>query len=158
MHEVKAYLNTIQNPKNPLHDAVKEEKGCRLARGKSWMGQAEQSTQLVCILAERKQVRDWENVHLSSSPTTRLLLENLGTHCCEWTAENTNAEHMFVEVNSKLHDIMTYADSSVTRDRSGWGFAVKQGGRTVHEDSGAHRVTTSSLTMEVEQPLFSQTQ
>ena len=30
------------------------------------------------------------------------------------------------------------------------GFTVKQGGRTVHEDSGAHRVTTSSLTMEVE--------
>ena len=39
---------------------------------------------------------------------------------------------------------------SVTRDRSGWGFTVKQDGRTVHEDSGAHRVTTSSLTMEVE--------
>ena len=27
---------------------------------------------------------------------------------------------------------------------------VRQGGRTVHEDSGAHRVTTSSLTIEVE--------
>ena len=34
--------------------------------------------------------------------------------------------------------------------RSGWGFTVKQDGRTVHEDSGAHRVMTSSLTMEVE--------
>ena len=45
---------------------------------------------------------------------------------------------------------MIYTDTSVTRDRSGWGFTVKQGGRTVHEDSGAHRVTTSSLTMEVE--------
>ena len=32
----------------------------------------------------------------------------------------------------------------------GWGFTIKQGGRTVHEDSGAHRVTTSSLPMEVE--------
>ena len=40
---VKAYLNAMQNPKNPLHDAVIEEKECRLARGKSWMGQAEQS-------------------------------------------------------------------------------------------------------------------
>ena len=36
--------------KNPLHDAVKEEKGCRLARGKSWMSQAEQSIQHVCSL------------------------------------------------------------------------------------------------------------
>ena len=34
--------------------------------------------------------------------------------------------------------------------RSGWGFTVKQGGRTVHEDSGSHRVMTSSRTMEVE--------
>ena len=38
VEQVKAYLNGMQNPKNPLHDAVKEEKGCRLARGKSWMG------------------------------------------------------------------------------------------------------------------------
>ena len=45
---------------------------------------------------------------------------------------------------------MIYTDGSVTRDRSGWGFTVKQGGRTVHEDSGAHRVTTSFLTMEAE--------
>ena len=55
---VKAYLNAMQNPKNPLHDAVKEEKGCRLTRGKSWMGQAEQSIQHVCGLAELKQVKD----------------------------------------------------------------------------------------------------
>ena len=41
-------------------------------------------------------------------------------------------------------------DGLVTRDRSGWGFTVKQGGRTVHEDSGFHRVMTGSLTMEVD--------
>ena len=57
---------------------------------------------------------------------------------------------MLVEANSKQHDIVIYTDGSVTRDRSGWGFTVKQGGRTVHEDSGAHRVTTSILTMEAE--------
>ena len=57
---------------------------------------------------------------------------------------------MLVEANSKPHDTMIYTDGSVTRDQSGWGFMVKQGGRTVHEDSGAHRVMTSSLTMEVE--------
>ena len=57
---------------------------------------------------------------------------------------------MLVEASSKPHDFVIYTDGSVTRDRSGWGFTVKQGGRTVHEDSGAHRVTTSILTMEVE--------
>ena len=57
---------------------------------------------------------------------------------------------MLVEANSKPHDIMICTDGSVTRDTSGWGSMVKQGGRTVHEDIGAHRGTTSSLTMKVE--------
>ena len=152
VEQVKAYLNAMQNPKNPLHDAVKEEKGCRLARGKSWMGQAEQSIQRVCSLTELKQVRDWEKHPLEFKPYYKTLLsENLGTHCREWPAGKTNAEvQMLVEANSKPHDLVIYTDGSVTRDRSGWGFTVKQDGRTVHEDSGAHRVTTSSLTMEVE--------
>ena len=57
---------------------------------------------------------------------------------------------MLVKANSKSHDIVIYADCSVTKDGSGWGFTAKQDGRTVHEDSGAHRITTSSLAMEVE--------
>ena len=51
MDQVKACLNPIQNP-NPLHDAIKEEKECRLARGKSWIGQADQSILHMCGLAE----------------------------------------------------------------------------------------------------------
>ena len=43
----------------------------------------------------------------------------------------------------------TASHMTVTRERSGFGFMVKQGGRSVHEDSGAHRVTISSLTMAV---------
>ena len=34
--------------------------------------------------------------------------------------------------------------------QSGWGFSVKQGASTIHEDSAAYMVSTSSLTMEVE--------
>ena len=152
VEQVKAYLNAMQNPKNPLHDAVKEEKGCRMARGKSWMGQAQQSIQHVCTLTELKQVRDWEKRPVEFKPYCKTLLsENLGTHCREWPARKNNAEvQMLVEANSKPHDIVIYTDGSVTRDRSGWEFTVKQGGRTVNEDIGAHRVTTSSLTMEVE--------
>ena len=43
-----------------------------------------------------------------------------------------------------------YTDGSVTKDQSGWGFTVKQGETTIHEDSAAHTVSTFSLTMEVE--------
>ena len=92
------------------------------------MGQAEQSIQHVCSLTELKQVRDWEKRQVEFKPYYK-------TH---------------VEAKSNPHDIVIYTDVSVTKDRSGWGFTVKQGGRTVHEDSGAHRVTTSSLTMELE--------
>ena len=84
MEQAKAYLDAMQNPKNPLHDAVKEEKGCRLARGKSWMGQVDQSNQHVRNLAELKKKKKrkkkkrkkkrWtgKNVQVSSSPTPRV--------------------------------------------------------------------------------------
>ena len=106
----------------------------------------------VCGLAELKQVRDWKKRPGEFKPYYKTLLsENLGTHCREWPAGKANAEvPMLVEANSKPHDIVIYTDGSVTRDRSGWGFTVKQGGRTVHEDTGSHRVMTSSLTMEVD--------
>ena len=65
--------------------------------------------------------------------------ENLGTLCRECPAGKANAEaQMVVEANSKPHDIVIYRDSSVTRDWSGWGFIVKQDGRTLHKDSAAH--------------------
>ena len=104
------------------------------------MGQSEQSIQHVCCLADLKQVRDWEKRPVEFKPYYKTLLSgNLDTHCREWPVEKTNAEvQMLVEANNKPHDIVIYMDGSVTKDRSGWGFTVKQGGRTVHEDSGAH--------------------
>ena len=44
-----------------------------------------------------------------------------------------------------------YTDGSVTKDQLGLGFTVKQGAsKTIHEDSAAYTVSTSTLTMEVE--------
>ena len=99
VEQVKAYLSEMQNSKNPLHDAVKEEKGYRLARGKSWMGQAEQSIQYVSCLADLKQVRDWEKrpVELKRYYKT-LLSENLGMHCREWPAGKAHAEKQMLVV------------------------------------------------------------
>ena len=45
---------------------------------------------------------------------------------------------------------MYYTDGSVTKGQSGWGFTAKQGATTIHEDSAAYSVSTSSLTVEVE--------
>ena len=41
----------------------------------------------------------------------------------------------FLQENSKAQDLIVYTDGSVTKDQSGWGFPVKQGATTIHEDS-----------------------
>ena len=106
------------------------------------MDQAEQSIQHVGGLAELKL---WGKCPVDFKP------QNLGTHCCEFPARKASAKvQMLVEANSKPQDIVIYTDGSVISDRSGWGFTAKQDGMTVHEDSGAHRITIPSLTMEVE--------
>ena len=83
VQQVKAYLDVMQNPKNPFRDAVKEEKECTLVRGKSWMDQTEQSIQHVCNLTELKQERDWQKHPVEFKLYYQTLLsENLGMHCC----------------------------------------------------------------------------
>ena len=51
VEQVKAYFSAVENPHNPLHESVKDTKGCRLGRGKSWMDQADNSILQVCQLA-----------------------------------------------------------------------------------------------------------
>ena len=50
VEQVKAHFSAVENPHNPLHEAVKDTKGCRLGRGKSWMDQAEDPILQVCQL------------------------------------------------------------------------------------------------------------
>ena len=57
---------------------------------------------------------------------------------------------MLIEANSKSLDNVIYTNGLITRDRSGCGFTVKKGERTVHGDSGSLKVMTSTPTMEVE--------
>ena len=47
VEQVKAYFSAIKNPQNPLHEAMKDTKGCR--RGKSWMCQAEDGASPGCV-------------------------------------------------------------------------------------------------------------
>ena len=81
--QMKAFLNAMQNPKNPLHDAVKEEKGVDWQEAShGWAKQNNQSS--MCGLAELKQVRNWEKRPAEFKPYYKTLLsEKLGTHCRE---------------------------------------------------------------------------
>ena len=58
VEQVKAYFSAVENPHNPLHEVVKDPKGCRPGRGKSWMGPAEESRLQVCQRTELKQTKE----------------------------------------------------------------------------------------------------
>ena len=58
VEQVKVYYSAVEDTYNPLHDAVKDTKGSRLERGKSWMGQAEESILQVYQLIELKQNKE----------------------------------------------------------------------------------------------------
>ena len=93
VEQVKAYFSAIENSHNPLHVDVKDTKGCRLGRGKSWMDQAEDSILQVSLLTELKQTKEWERYpkrfwRLYENP----LPENLGKHCWQWPAGKTESE------------------------------------------------------------------
>ena len=79
VEQVKAYFGAVENPYNSLHEAVKDTKGCRPGRGKSWMGQAEDSILQVCQLRELKQKRNGKGTRTDSSVSVRhvLLPENV---------------------------------------------------------------------------------
>ena len=38
VEQAKAYFSAVENPHNPLHEAVKDTEGCRLERSNPWMG------------------------------------------------------------------------------------------------------------------------
>ena len=88
--QVKAYCSAVENPHNPFHEAVTDTKECRwmqmdalrLGRGKSWMGQAEDSILQLCQLTEVKQTKEWEKYpNRFRRLYETLLSENLGKHC-----------------------------------------------------------------------------
>ena len=140
LEQVKAHFSPVKNPHNPLHEAIKDTQGCRLGRGKSWMGQAEDSILQVCQLTELKQTKEWERYPNRLRRLYKTLLaENLGKHCREWPAGKTESEiKLLIQENNKPQDLRVYTDGSVTIDQSGWGFTVKQGATTIHEDSAVY--------------------
>ena len=116
------------------------------------MGQTEDSVLQVCQLTELKQTKEWERYPNRFQRLYETLLpENLGKHCRQWPAGKTESEiKLLIEENSKPQNLIVYTDDSVTKDQSGWGFTVKQGEATIHEDSAAYTVSAFTLTMKVE--------
>ena len=58
----RAYLRVSADTQHPLHSEIEKEKGNRLKRGKSWMGQAEVIVQQVCQLDVIEPGEEWVRV------------------------------------------------------------------------------------------------
>ena len=63
--------------------------------------------------------------------------------------QNGVRDQASIQETSKPQDLIVCTDGSVTKAQSMWGFSVKQGATTIHEDSAAYTVSTCSLTMKV---------
>ena len=103
--------------------SVKDTKGCKLGqgRGKSWMGQAQDSILQVSQLTELKQTKEWERYPNRLQRLYKTLLpENLGKYCGEWPAGKPESEIKLLI--SRPHYLIAYTDGPVTKDQSGWGF------------------------------------
>ena len=131
------------------HTAVYTIRLCRLGRDNSWMGQAEHSVLQICQLESRlRQTKEWWRVpHRFRHLYDTVLPENLWHHCREWPASKTVRDQAFIK----------------NKQQTAWSQSVhwwlshqrpisvnKQGATTIHEDSAAYTVLTSSLTMERE--------
>ena len=115
VEQVKAYFSAVENPHNPLHEAVKDTKGCKLGRGKSWMGQAEDSVLQVCRLTELKQTNEWERYSNRFRRLYETLLpENLGKHRRERPAGKREIK-LLIQQTVIPHNITLMAQSPKTR-------------------------------------------
>ena len=146
VEQVKAHFSPVENPHNTLHETIKDTKWCRLGRGKSWMGQAEDSILQECQLTELKQIKDWERYPNRFRRLYKTLLpENFGKHYREWPAGKTESEiKLLIQENSKTADLIVCTDGC-HQGPVRWGFTVKQGATIIHEDSAAYWAIQAGL-------------
>ena len=88
VEQVKAYFSAVENPHNPLLEAVKNTNGCRLERGESLMGQAEDSILQVCQLTAQANQRIGNVLNRFRRLYETLLPENFGKLCRELPTGN----------------------------------------------------------------------
>ena len=70
--QAKMYLGVLGNTKHPLHQVIREAKGSRLKRGKSWMAEAEESLRKVCEIEDIFPGEEWREVRLNRTVQTRV--------------------------------------------------------------------------------------
>ena len=147
----RSYLRISADTQHPLHSELPREKGNRLARGKSWLGRAEDVVKLVVNdIAEIEAGPEWVSVPLDFKDAFPVVV-TLDRGGRELTPVAINTEiKALIDENTTPGDALIYTDGSVIRnEKSGYAFVVMSSGKIIHEASGAYAMTTSSMTMEI---------
>lgn len=146
----RAYLRISVDKLHPLYSEIREEKGARLKRGKSWMSLTEDIIQQVCSIDEIDTGAEWLVLPADCDESISVCIK-LSRECRQQNPVDVEAEvKALIFENSPEAEAVIYTDGSVVRHtKSSWAFTAQVKGKTKMEDSGAFSVTTSSLTMEV---------
>ena len=143
-------MRIIRDSQHPLHAVIKIEKGNRLKRGKSWLGRAEDTVSRVCPPTEIVPGEEWVRTASVGNSSINVLITLRKANKNNVGSMINSEIRALVDENSTEDDIIIFTDGSVVRHlRSSWAFTAQRAGRTIHEESGAYKKTTSSLTMEV---------
>ena len=150
MAQARMYLKVAEDETHPLHLKIKDEKGSRLKRGKSWMAEAEDSLRKVCELDDLQTGKEWIKLTSGEQGLTRVIV-TMGREQRDVADIVTEQEILsLINENSKPGDPVIYTDGSVRRGvKSGWGFIALQNNKVMHRASGATAATTSSMKMEI---------
>ena len=150
--QVKALMRVFSDVNHPIHKDSNSftSHHNRLKRGTSWTLQAATTISEFCDIKSIHKGPAW--ISISTVKLSIKVLATLGRHCREWMANATETEvRSLIINNSKSKDAVIYTDGSVQhRIKSGWAFSARVQGRIIHEDSGATKLTTSSMVMEIQ--------
>jgi hypothetical protein len=124
MAQVKLYFRARNDSRHPLHISVKDTKGKRLKRGRSWMTRAEETIQTVYDLPNILEGREWVE---SENFKWNIVVRTLGRECRGWAqGRMETAVQQLIEEHSWRDDPIIYTDGSVTRwQRSGWAYSCR---------------------------------
>ena len=122
MAQAKMYLKVMEDVTHLLHGTIREVRGRRLKRGKSWMAEAEETLSKVCELEDLKSGKEWVELSQEGRIFTQVVIK-MGWEQREVADVVTEQAILaLVAENTKPDDPVIYTDGSVQRGvKSGWG-------------------------------------
>ena len=140
VEHVKSQFSAVENAHNPVHEAVKRHEGMQTGTGQVFDGS---SIGLITASMPADRTQTNKGVGKVLKPFQASLGDTPARKPGKALSRVASRQNRVIQENSKCKP-QDPTGGSVTKDQSVWGFTVKQGATTNHEDSAAYAVSTSS--------------